>query len=66
MCSSSSSPPDTETAFLDIADTVKGVPIITSNTDTLAKHGILGDTWILPPPHSLDRRPLSSLEQLAE
>ena len=30
--------PATETAFLDIADTVKGLPIITSNTDTLAKH----------------------------
>ena len=58
--------PDTETAFLDIADTVKGVPIITSNTDTLAKHGILGDAWILPPPHSLDRRPLFLTYQVAQ
>ena len=48
-----------EKAFLDVADTVEGVPIITSNAKTLAKRGILGDAWILPPPHSLDRRPLS-------
>ena len=53
---------DNENAFLDVADTVKGVPIITSNAKTLAKRGILGDSWILPPPYSLDRRPLSSLD----
>ena len=58
--------PSSETAFLDIADGVDDVPIITSNTETLAEQGILGDAWILPPPHSLDRRSLSSLEQLAE
>ena len=56
---------DNEKAFLDVADTVKGVPIITSNAKTLAKRGILGDAWILPPPHSLDRRPLSALEPVA-
>ena len=56
---------DSEKAFLDVADTVKGVPITTSNTKTLAKRGILGDSWILPPPHSLDRRPLSSLDPVA-
>ena len=55
--------PGSEDAFLDVADTVKGVPIITSNAQTLAEHGILGDSWILPPPHSLDRRPLSSMHQ---
>ena len=58
--------PGSESAFLDIADTVKGVPIITSNTDTLAKHGILGDAWVLPPPHSLDRRPLSLTYRVAQ
>ena len=57
---------DSENAFLDIADTVKGVPIITSNAEALAKRGILGDAWILPPPHSLDRRPLSELYPIAE
>ena len=51
--------PGSENAFLDVADTVKGVPIITSNAETIAERGILGDAWILPPPHSLDRRPLS-------
>ena len=55
---------DSENTFLDVADTVKGTPIITSNAETLAEHGILGDAWILPPPHSLDRRPLSALDQV--
>ena len=58
--------PDNEKAFLDVADTVKGVSIITSNAKTLAKRGILGDAWILPPPHSLDRRPLSLMHQRTE
>ena len=57
---------DTENAFLDVADTVKGAPIITSNVDTIAERGILGDSWILPPPHSLARRPLSALDQVAQ
>ena len=54
---------DSEDAFLDVAGTVKGAPIITSNAETLAERGILGDAWVLPPPHSLDRRPLSGLNQ---
>ena len=57
---------DSEKAFLDVADTVKGVPIITSNAKTLAKRGILGDSWILPPPHSLDRRPLPLMHQVQQ
>ena len=57
---------DNESAFLDIADTVKGVPIVTSNAKSLAEHGILGDAWILPPPYSLDRRPLSLTYQVAQ
>ncbi len=55
-----------ENAFLDVADTVEGVPIITSNAQTLEKRGSLGDAWILPPPHSLDRRPLAALDQVTE
>ena len=58
--------PGSENAFLDVADTVKGVPIITSNAETLAERGILGDAWILPPPHSLDRRQLSVMGQVTE
>ncbi len=56
---------DSEKAFLDVADTVEGVPIITSNAETLAERGSLGDSWILPPPHSLDRKPLSLMHQVA-
>ena len=56
--------PDSENAFLDVADTVKGVPIVTSNAEAIAEHGVLGDAWILPPPHSLDRRPLSLTYQV--
>ena len=58
--------PGSENAFLDVADGVEGVPIITSNAETLAEQGILGNAWILPPPHSLDRRPLSSLDPVAK
>ena len=52
-----------ETAFLDIADAEDDVPIITSNVEALAQHGVLGDAWILPPPYSLHRRPLSLTHQ---
>ena len=48
-----------ETAFLDMADDVDEIPIITANVETLAEHGIPGDAWIFPPPHSLHRRPLA-------
>ncbi len=58
--------PGSENAFLDVSDTEEGVPIVTSNAETLAEHGILGKSWTLPPPHSLDRRPLSLLHQVAE
>ena len=34
--------PDNENAFLDVADTVEGVPIITSNAETLARAWHLG------------------------
>ena len=50
-----------ETAFLDIADGTEGLDVISSNAEALTEHGILGKAWILPPPHSLDRMPLSSL-----
>ncbi len=58
--------PDSETAFLDIADAEDDVPIVTSNTETLAEHGVLGDSWILPPPYSLHRRPLALTYQPAQ
>ena len=58
--------PANETAFLDVADEADDVPIVTTNVETVAEHGILGASWILPPPHSLDRRPLSELYPIAE
>ena len=42
--------PGSENAFLDVADTVRRVPFLTSNAETLAKRGILGDSWREPPP----------------
>ena len=57
--------PANENAFLDIADEDTTAPIVTSNTETLAENGILGDSWILPPPHPLERRLLSSLDPVA-
>ncbi len=58
--------PDSENVFLDVAGEVDDVPIITSNAEALAEHGILGDAWILPPPHSLDRRPLALTYQVQQ
>ena len=53
--------PDTEAAFLDVADGTEGLDVITANAGALAEHGVLGEAWILPPPHSLDRQPLAAL-----
>ncbi len=57
--------PDSEIAFLGIADGVDDVPLITSNAETLAEHGVLGESWILPPPYSIHRRPLALTYQPA-
>ena len=53
--------PNSETAFLDVADGTEGLDVITSNAETLAEHGVLGEAWTFPPPHSLDRMPLAGL-----
>ena len=52
--------------LLGAADRLDGPPIITSNVETLAGRGILGDSWRLPSPHPSERRPLSSLDPVAE
>ena len=57
--------PGSEDAFLHAADRLNGPPIITSNVETLAGRGILGDSWRLPSPHPSERRPLSSLDPVA-
>ena len=54
-------PPRSEAAFLDVADGTEGLDAITANAGALAQRGVLGETWILPPPHSLDRAPLAAL-----
>ena len=53
--------PQSESAFLDVADGTEGLDVITANAEALAEHGILGKAWILPPPHSLDRQSLAAL-----
>ncbi len=58
--------PGNEDAFLNVADRLNGPAIITSNAEALAERGILGDSWRLPSPHPSDRRPLSSLDPVAE
>ena len=40
---------------LDIVDQVVYVPIATTNVETLAEHGVIGEAWTLSP-HPLDRR----------
>ena len=54
-----------EDAFLHAADRLNGAPLITSNVETLAERGILGNSWRLPPPHPPDRCPLSSVNAVA-
>ena len=46
---------------MDVADGTEGLDVITANAEALAEHGVLGETWILPPPHSLDRQRLAAL-----
>ena len=53
--------PESEGAFLDVADGTEGLDVITANAEAIMEHGILGEAWVLPPPHSLDRAPLAAL-----
>ena len=53
--------PESESAFLDVADATEGLDMITTNAEVLAEHGVLGAAWTFPPPHSLDRAPLDGL-----
>ena len=53
--------PDSETAFLDIADGTEGLDVITANAGALGERGILGEAWRFPPSHPMDQRPLAAL-----
>ncbi len=53
--------PESEAAFLDVSDGTEELDVITSNAETLMEQGVLGEAWIFPPPHSLDRMPLAGL-----
>ena len=46
---------------MEMADGTDGLDVTTANSEALAEHGVLGDSWILPPPNSLDRMPLAGL-----
>ena len=35
--------PESETAFLDVADGTEGLDVITANVESLIEHGILGE-----------------------
>ena len=53
--------PDTEEGFLNGVSGSNRPILFTSNLQTLASRGVLGDAWQLPPPHPAGRRPLAPL-----
>ena len=55
--------PDDEDAFLDAAANVDHAPFASSNLETIARRGILADTWLLPEP---DTGESLTLQQLAK
>ena len=58
--------PDAEEGFLRAAGGANRPIMFTSNLQTLASRGVLGDAWQLPPPHPAGRRPLAPLALVAE
>ena len=52
-----------EDAFLDAAASVDHAPFASSNLETIARRGILADTWLLPAPEPWERL---TLRQIAE
>ena len=53
--------PDDEDAFMDAASYVDHAPFASSNLETIAQHGILADTWLLPAPEPWERLQLQRL-----
>ena len=58
--------PDAEDHFLRAAGGPNRPILFTSNLQTLASRGVLGDAWQLPPPHPAGRRPLVPLASVAK
>ncbi len=58
--------PDAEDNFLRAAGGSNRPILFTSNLQTLASRGVLGDAWQLPPPHPAGRRPLAPLALVAK
>ena len=57
--------PAEEETFLRAASRLERVPLFSSNLETLAHTGVLGDAWRLPPPNPVDRRSLWPLDTSA-
>ncbi len=58
--------PDAEEGFLHGVAGINRPILFTSNLQTLASRGVLGDAWRLPPPHPDGRRPLVPLASVAK
>ncbi len=57
---------DAEEGFLHGVSGSHRPILFTSNLQTLAERGVLGDSWQLPPPHPAGRRPLAPLALVAK
>ena len=53
--------PDDEDTFMDAASYVEHAPFASSNLETVARHGILADTWLPPAPEPWERLQLQRL-----
>ena len=53
--------PGDEDAFMDAASYVDHTPFASSNLDTIARRGILADTWLPPAPEPWERLELRRL-----
>jgi len=52
---------EAEGTLLDHAAALRHAPFVSSNLPTLAKEGVLGPSWRLPPPHPAARVPLHTV-----
>ena len=58
--------PDAEEGFLRGVAGINRPILFTSNLQTIASRGVLGDSWQLPPPHPDGRRPLAPIAAIAK